>query len=244
MTGLIAYTDGACIGNPGPGGWGVRLLYPDGFVRELGGAVESTTNNRMELQGALEALKVIGPSVEATICTDSRYVIDGLTKWIHRWRHRGWRTTADTPVKNRQLWMALDQVNHPGIRWQHVRGHSGDPENERVDTIARLFALGQSPQLFCGQRGSLVDPVMGAPATGASGAAVATPHQPASSPPATRYVSIVQGEVALDHDWASCAARVRGVSGARYKKVHSPEELAVFCAQYGVVPPPDFWEYC
>jgi ribonuclease HI len=244
MTGLIAYTDGACIGNPGPGGWGVRLLYPDGCVRELGGAVEHTTNNRMELQGALEALKVIGPSAKATIFTDSRYVIDGLTRWIQQWRRRGWQTTADTPVKNRQLWMALDQLNHPGIRWQHVRGHSGNPENERVDTIARLFALGQSPPLFCGQRGSPSDPVTRAPATGASGAPVATPRQPTSSPPATRYVSIVQGAVALDHDWASCAARVRGVSGAHYKKVHSPEELATFCAQHGVVSPPDLWQGC
>ena len=131
MTCLIAYTDGACLGNPGPGGWGVRILSPDGFVQELGGAVGTTTNNRMELQAAIEALKAIGSyPVEATIFTDSRYVIDGLTKWIQNWRRRGWKTIANTPVKDRALWIVLDRLNHPGIRWQHVRGHSGEPNDE------------------------------------------------------------------------------------------------------------------
>jgi ribonuclease HI len=241
MTGLIAYTDGACIGNPGPGGWGVRLLYPDGAVRELGGGVAATTNNRMELQGALEALKAIGPCPEVTLYTDSRYVIDGVTKWIHGWRRRGWQTMAATPVKNRELWIALDRMNHAGIRWRYVRGHSGDPNNERVDTIARAFALGQSPPLFCGQRGAPSDPVQEAPTPTLSTTPLMTPKPPPSSLRAARYVSIVQGEVALDNDWTTCAARVRGVSGARYKKVHSPEDLAAFCAQHGVAPPLDLW---
>ena len=243
MTRPIAYTDGACLGNPGPGGWGVRILYPDGSVQELGGAVGTTTNNRMELQAAIEALKAIGSYAEATIFTDSRYVIDGLTKWIQSWRRRGWKTTADTPVKNRQLWMTLDRLHHPGMRWQHVRGHSGEPNNERVDTIARLFAQGERPQLFCGQKGSPLDPVK-----------AAVPRQPtatipAANPPgpdrcAVRYVSIVHGTVAIDDNWPACASRVRGVSGAHYKKVYSPEELAAFCAQHGVLPPPEASACC
>jgi ribonuclease HI len=241
MDGPVAYTDGACLGNPGPGGWGVRILYADGTVREFGGAATATTNNCMELQGAIEALQAIGPCPQATIVTDSRYVIDGLTRWIHNWRRRGWTTTSNTPVKNRRLWITLDRLNHPGIRWRHVRGHTGDPNNERVDDIARAFAKGATPDLFCGKAGLSSDPLV-VPPLGTSR------HTPASQPSTARdgsgtsfhtvrYVSIVQGAVRLDNNWESCAARVRGVSGARYKKVRSAEELAAFCAKHGVEPP-------
>src|SRR5262245_35015305 len=121
----VTYTDGACLGNPGPGGWGVRILYADGSVQELGGAEPATTNNRMQLQLAIAALKIIGAAKAATIITDSRYVIDGLTRWMHGWRRRGWITTGNTPVKNQDLWRTLDQLNHAGIQWQHVYGHTG-----------------------------------------------------------------------------------------------------------------------
>jgi ribonuclease HI len=237
MPGPMAYTDGACLGNPGPGGWGVRILYADGHVREFGAAEASTTNNRMELQAAIEALKVLQTYPQATIVTDSRYVIDGLTRWLPNWRRRGWMTTSNTPVKNRQWWMTLAQLNHPGVRWQHVRGHTGDPNNERVDDIARAFAQGGNPELFCGKIGSRPDPVVaGSGATSAP----ALPYPRAPEPPRkVRYISLVQGTVALDDDWGSCAARVRGVSGARYKKVRSAEELAAFCAKYGIDLPPD-----
>jgi ribonuclease HI len=242
MTHPIAYTDGACLGNPGPGGWGVRILYPDGLVREYGGAAAATTNNRMELQGAIEALKMLGAAPQATIHTDSRYVIDGLTRWIHSWRRRGWQTTAHTPVKNRDLWLVLDRLQHAGIRWRHVRGHSGNPNNERVDTIARLFARGTPPQLFCGPGGVPPDPVTTMPpdqATATTGVA----NQPASRHHrAARYASIVHGTLAIDEDWHTCAGRVRGVSGALYKKVHSAVELAEFCAKHGIIPPPGAWE--
>ena len=228
MRGPIAYTDGACLGNPGPGGWGVRILYPDGGVRELCGMAAATTNNRMELQAAIEALQLLHSYPQVALFTDSRYVIDGLTKWLPAWHRRGWITTTNTPVKNRDLWMTLERLSHPGVRWQHVRGHSGDPNNERVDTIARACAAGRCPALFCGQAGTPSDPVMASPAT-----ALPTP---ATGP--VRYISIVHGNVAIDPDWATCAARVRGVSGAQYRKVRTPEELAAFCAAHGVEPPP------
>ncbi|MGQ4809667.1 Ribonuclease H [Candidatus Entotheonellaceae bacterium PAL068K] len=237
----IAYTDGACLGNPGPGGWGVRILYPDGRVRELGGVVRSTTNNRMELQAAIEALKVLQSCSQATLVTDSRYVIDGLTRWLHNWRRRGWMTTANTPVKNRDLWLTLEPLNHSGIHWQHVRGHISNPYNERVDTIAQAFAKGTTPELFCGPVASCADPL------GAASAALASQPSPPPAPAtgdrrtqsfrAARYVSIVRGTATLDHTWAACEARVRGVSGARYKKVRTQEELAAFCAKYRVKPP-------
>src|SRR5215831_20596589 len=151
MRGPIAYTDGACLGNPGPGGCGVR---------ELCGLAAATTNNRMELQAAIEALHLLHSYPQVGIFTDSRYVIDGLTKWLPAWQRRGWVTTTQTPVKNRDLWLTLERLNHPGVRWHHVRGHSGDPNNERVDTIARAYAAWKSPALFCGQAGAPSDPVL------------------------------------------------------------------------------------
>ena len=234
MYGPVAYTDGACLGNPGPGGWGVRILYADGTVCELGGREVATTNNRMELQAAIAALQVLHTSPQAAIFTDSRYVIDGLTKWLPAWRRRGWVTSTNTPVKNRDLWMTLDGLHHSGVRWQHVYGHRGDPNNERVDTIARACAAGTCPPLFCGQSGAPDDPIV---------VPTATPMMPAKSHALTRapgrayYVSIVHGTAAVDTNWPACAARVRGVSGAHYRKVRTPEELAAFCAAHGVEPP-------
>ena len=241
MHGPIAYTDGACLGNPGPGGWGVRILYANGTVRELGGRAAATTNNRMELQAAIEALQVMHAHSQVVVLTDSRYVIDGLTKWLPAWRRRGWVTVTNTPVKNRDLWMTLESLSHSGVRWQHVYGHRGDPNNERVDTIARACAVGTCPPLFCGQNGAPDDPVI-VPAVPPlpSRSVSETParsHAPARAPGRAYYVSIVHGTVAIDMDWPACAARVRGVSGAQYRKVRTPEELAAFCAAHGVEPP-------
>jgi len=223
MTGPIAYTDGSCLGNPGPGGWGIRLLYADGGVAEFGAAAPNTTNNQMELQAAIEALARLRQAPQATVYTDSRYVIDGLTKWLPNWRRRGWITSTGSAVKNRELWQELAQLAHPQVRWRHVRGHSGDPNNERVDDIARGFASGQAPRLYCGPAGAPADPVQ----PGSAAVSFAKP----------RYVSIVRGDVAMDDNWPACEARVRGVSGAKFKKVRSAEELAAFCAQHGVAAP-------
>ena len=244
MHGLVAYTDGACLGNPGPGGWGVRILYADGTVCELGGKVAATTNNRMELQAAIAALQMLHTSPQVTIFTDSRYVIDGVTKWLRAWRRRGWVTSTNTPVKNRDLWMALESLSHPGVRWQHVYGHRGDPNNERVDTIARACAAGACPPLFCGRSGAPDDPVVVPTATTLPPRTVSKPparaHVPTRAPTPAYYVSIVHGTAALDTDWPACAARVRGVSGAQYRKVRTREELAAFCAAHGVEPPQGF----
>jgi ribonuclease HI len=219
----------------------VRILYADGTVCELGGRVAATTNNRMELQAAIAALQVLHTSPQVAMFTDSRYVIDGLTKWLPAWRRRGWVTSTNTPVKNRDLWMALESLNHPGVRWQHVYGHRGDPNNERVDTIARACAAGTCPPLFCGQSGAPDDPVVIPAATTLPPPAVSEPparsQAPARAPAPAYYVSIVHGTVALDTDWPACAARVRGVSGAQYRKVRTLEELAAFCAAHGVEPP-------
>jgi len=142
MTRLYAYTDGACSGNPGPGGWGALLIARDGdkVVKEraLSGGEADTTNNRMELLAAISALETLGRATAITIVTDSAYVKDGITSWIHGWKKRGWKTSANKPVKNEDLWRRLDSaVAQHQVRWEWVKGHAGHVENERADELAR-----------------------------------------------------------------------------------------------------------
>ncbi len=135
---LIIHTDGACRGNPGPGGWGVLLSWND-TRKELSGAEAATTNNRMELTAAIMGLTALKRPTVATVQTDSQYVIKGITEWLPSWKARGWRTADRKPVKNQDLWERLDQLaGQHTLRWQWVKGHSGDPGNERVDELANL----------------------------------------------------------------------------------------------------------
>lgn len=137
MSRVELYTDGACSGNPGPGGWGALLLWGD-HRRELSGGAPSTTNNRMELQAVIEGVRVLKRSVPLTIYTDSTYVMKGITEWIAGWKRNGWKTAAKKPVKNEDLWRELDRVlEGHDVRWQWVKGHAGNPGNERADELAR-----------------------------------------------------------------------------------------------------------
>lgn len=130
------FTDGACRGNPGPGGWAALLRTGD-KEREISGGEALTTNNRMELKAAIEALNALKKPCRVEIHTDSVYVRDGITKWIHGWRRNGWRTADKKPVKNAELWQALIEAEAPHrVAWHWVKGHSGHPENDRVDEIA------------------------------------------------------------------------------------------------------------
>lgn len=150
---VAAACDGACSGNPGPGGWGALLRFEDGSVREFGGADPATTNNRMELTAALAVLQLLRDlprHPELVIHTDSRYLIDGLERWIHGWKRKGWRTASGGPVLNRDLWEELDAARLADVRLRHVKGHSGDPDNERCDAIAVAFARGTGPALAGG----------------------------------------------------------------------------------------------
>jgi ribonuclease HI len=142
MTDLFAFTDGACSGNPGPGGWGVLLIARDGDAvvkeRTLQGGEALTTNNRMELLAAIAALEALSRPSRLTVVTDSAYVKNGVTEWIHGWKRNNWRTAGKDPVKNADLWQRLDaaQARHK-VTWTWIKGHAGHAENERADALAR-----------------------------------------------------------------------------------------------------------
>jgi len=136
MSGVVIYTDGACRGNPGPGGWGALIKDGSG-QRELSGAENQTTNNRMEMTAALMALKSLPDGSAADLYTDSEYVMKGLNEWLPGWKLRGWKTAAKKPVKNQDLWQALDEANaRHKVRWHWVKGHAGNDGNEYVDRLA------------------------------------------------------------------------------------------------------------
>ena len=157
------YTDGACSGNPGPGGWGTVIYFTDGAVHELGGADPESTNNRMEIQAAiagLEFLLTTDQNEPISLYTDSEYVKNGITKWIKGWKKKGWKTSTGKPVLNQDLWETLDDLNNRAaqqletpVDWRYVKGHSGDMGNERCDQIARAFSLGRQITLKQGRKG-------------------------------------------------------------------------------------------
>ncbi len=134
---IIIYTDGACSGNPGKGGWGAILMFKE-HEKKISGGLKETTNNQMEIRAVIEALKIIKKSSQIIIYTDSKYVMDGITKWINGWKKNGWRTADRKPVKNSELWQELDEeVGKHGIEWRWVKGHSGDKYNDIADELAR-----------------------------------------------------------------------------------------------------------
>ncbi len=140
MNRVEIFTDGACSGNPGPGGWGALLRYGE-TEKELTGGERSTTNNRMEMMAAIVALESLKRPCRVALTTDSTYLRDGITKWIEGWKRKGWKTAAGKPVKNQDLWQRLEKALAPHqVDWHWVRGHAGHDENERVDELARLAA--------------------------------------------------------------------------------------------------------
>ena len=137
MTEVVIYTDGACSGNPGPGGWGVVMRW-QGTEKEMYGFDPVTTNNRMELMAAIQALEALQRPTTVSLHTDSKYLLDGITKWIQGWQRNGWKTAAKKPVKNDDLWRRLTEAMRPHkVNWVWVKGHAGDPGNERADALAR-----------------------------------------------------------------------------------------------------------
>lgn len=204
----IAYTDGSCLGNPGPGGWGVHAELPDGRVLELGGGETDTTNNRMELRAAIEALRLTADSPAVTIITDSAYVQRGVTRWLKLWAANGWRTARGQPVENQPLWRELAARLDDRVTWQWTRAHVGTAGNERADQIARSFAQAIRPLRQPRRTREPLRP----------DAALRTPS------PGVAYLSLVDGILARHATWADCQARVNGVRGARFKKIRNADE--------------------
>lgn len=219
----IIFTDGACSGNPGPGGWGAVIATPEGKVWELGDGDPSTTNNQMEMIGCIEALKSLA-KIEGKVIlyTDSVYVIRGITQWVWGWRNRGWKTADGKDVANKELWEELSRVvgkrgKENSIEWKYVRGHKGVPGNERCDEIAVGFSKGERVSLY---RGSLLKypvAVMDLPED------EPLPEMKSKEPkaPAFSYLSLI-GTIPMRHSsWAECERRVKGQSGAKFKKAMS-----------------------
>lgn len=228
---LLIFTDGACSGNPGPGGWGAVILLPDGSVRELGGGEPKTTNNRMELTAALAALRATGG--KATVYTDSVYVIRGLTEWIHGWKRRGWRTAAGESVSNRDLWEELDALARGRcLAWRYVRGHHGCPGNERCDEIAAAFSKGKRVKLYSGPVASYPHDLLEFPAQQRLPATTSASRRSASK--GGFYVSFLDGVAERHDNWGSCQERVYGKSGAKFKKVYSEAEAEETLRKWGV----------
>lgn len=228
----IAFTDGSSKGNPGPGGWGVVIVTPDGHVVELGGGAPLTTNNKMELTGAIEALsRVEASNGRVEVYTDSTYVIQGIREWIHGWKRRGWKTASGTEVLNRELWEQLhDLVSARGprnITWHYVRGHVGTPGNERVDEIADAFALNTPVTLYDGPLVGYSVPIHDLPDdTSLPARSSGSSSGGRSKAAAYSYLSVVDGKPMRHATWAECEQRVKGRPGALFKKATSAADQA------------------
>ena len=237
----LVFTDGAAKGNPGPGGWGVIIVTPDDTVIELGGGSPHTTNNKMELSGAIAALAEVANQPDlVAVYTDSTYLIQGITKWVWGWRRNGWRTAAGGDVLNRELWQQLfDLVGArppKSLDWRWVRGHVGTPGNERADEIAVAFALQKPANLY---RGSLTEYTVDIHTVPEK---TALPERDASSTgtksrsraEAYSYLSVVDGVPMRHASWADCERRVKGQSNARFKKATSAADEAAILRGWGV----------
>lgn len=221
------FADGSSIGNPGPGGWGVSIIK-EGMVEEHGGFHKETTNNRMELTAAIEALKRVDEGVQVTIHTDSQYVINGITKWVFGWEKNGWLTKEKKDVLNKDLWQKLSRVSRTRqVTWEHVRGHSGIPENERVDQIANGLARKERVKRFMGSEHEYREflKTMPKPRT------ASLSKKSKKSGPAYAYVSLLDGRVLSHKTWAECEKRVKG-KPAKYKKVFSVAEERELIAEW------------
>jgi len=230
---IVVFSDGATKGNPGPGGWGAVVVTPEGRVTELGGSSAHTTNNKMELTGAIRALEhirdVAGP---LAVYTDSTYVIKGIRDWIWAWRRRGWKTAEGGEVQNRDLWEQMHDLvlarGKGSIEWHYVRGHVGTPGNERVDEIADGLARQTHVPLYSGDLAGYGIAILDVPDD------TSVPARPAGSTarkdktPAFSYLSVVNGTPMRHATWAECERRVKGTSGAKFKKALNPaDEVAI-----------------
>jgi ribonuclease HI len=238
---IIIYTDGSSLGNPGPGGWGSVLLFPDGKVIELGGREKESTNNRMEMTAGIEALREVSkrkPDVKKIMVhADSSYLLNGITMWVYAWQKNNWLTKGKEPVLNKDLWEELFRLDFSlrtkyKVEWVKVAGHKGVHLNERCDEIATNFSANNTTILF---RGNLKDyEKLFGPVEQAQGVQSRTLNKIKKNKGKTAYsyVSAINGKIHSDKTWAECEKRVKGKSGAKYKKVFSKEEEQELIAEW------------
>ena len=232
----IVFTDGACSGNPGPGGWGVVIAFTDGQIYEMGGGDRETTNNRMEMMATIRSLEYIAKHERADdpigIYTDSVYVIRGITQWIWGWKKRGWKNAQGEDVANRDLWERLQRaVAGRKLEWHYVRGHSGTPGNERVDEIAVCYTKGERPKLFAGKLLSYDVAIHDIP----DNTDLPEQRKPQEKKAkAYSYLSLVDGVVSRHATWPECESRVKGRSGAKFKKAKSASDEKAILDSWGV----------
>jgi ribonuclease HI len=226
----ILFGDGACSGNPGPGGWGVILLNPfERLVTESGGASLSTTNNIMELTALLEGLKLVLRSAQrpaqVKVYFDSQYVLKGSSEWIKGWKNRGWKKSDGTEVANLNLWQSIDEIleelkkQKVVIQWHYVEAHAGIPANERVDEIAVGFSKNSPPELYKGEMSSYS---VSLDVSGPRGEPV--------------YLSLVNGVLKEHLSWEECQKEVSGKKGAKFKKIKNNLERSAILSSWGVNP--------
>lgn len=235
---IIIYADGACKGNPGPGGWGAVICKDFVSVKEIGGYANWVTNNRMELTAAINALKeVIAEKRDIIICTDSSYVINGITKWIPTWIKNNWLSSTNEPVANQDLWQLLmnitNQIDQKRIRWQYTKGHAGIPGNERADTIASAFSLQKPVTLYSGSYQEysfdLTLPLANE---------IKSKQSPIKNKSEkTIYLSLINGNLQEHATWEECSKRVLGKKGALFQKARNPQEVAEILKKWGVSSP-------
>lgn len=231
-TKIIIFTDGSSRGNPGPGGWGSVVVEEKNkagkeeiHITELGGGDKHTTNNRMELTAALEGIAHATKNAKITINTDSSYVINGITKWIHGWKKNNWITKAKEDVLNKDLWMKLDEsMSGKKVEWKYVGGHIGVLGNERCDHIATAFADGAAPKLYKGSLSGYDLPNILDVSHDQASLAKKKTSSSKSSAKAYSYISMVGGIIETHKTWAECEKRVKGVKATKYRKSISRED--------------------
>jgi len=235
---ILIFTDGACSGNPGPGGWAAIIATPDGKVQELGGFDPATTNNRMEMMAAIEALRAIKNDLRpVTFYTDSTYVIRGITQWIWAWKRKDWKNAEGGDVSNKDLWEILARIvgarGQDGIiDWLYSRGHIGTPGNERCDEIAVSFSKSKWVDLYHGPLLQYHTAIYDLP----EDTTLPEMKPKTEKKVAFSYLSFLAGEVHRHQDWGACERRVKGQSGAKFKKAMSKEDEISILTSWGLPP--------
>lgn len=235
---ILIFTDGACSGNPGPGGFGAVIAFPDGRIKELGGGNSETTNNQMEMGAVIRALAEIRDEPgDIWILTDSTYTIRGITQWIWGWKKKGWVTSTGKPVNNIDLWKSLEREVHQRrdlgrIEWKYVRGHSGTPGNERCDEIAVAFSKKKFIELYDGPLLQYPFSIHDIP----DDLSLPPMRSPTEKKSAFSYLSYVNGQLQRHNSWSECEAQVKGRSGAKFKKTTSSENEKDVVKGWGIDP--------